>query len=154
MLTFFCCCGIPSILFSFFVCDVILLSQRIKKFNKKRKALIIFLRAIVWYALHMKFSKKLMSHDICRSNHTISEQHHDMCTTFPTKINDIHVIIALNHIPYTHSFQGNDFLLNRFPVFICKWSIHGLVPIGIVLLVCFRLGLMRKKGGLQSQRFQ
>ncbi len=63
----------------------------------------------------------------------------------PSSINDIHVIFTLNHIPSAHSFHSINFFLSHFPVFICKWSIHGLMPIWIILFACFRLSFKKER---------
>ncbi len=62
----------------------------------------------------------------------------------PKSINDIHIIILLNHIPGIHSLQSFVFFLKYLPLFIWKWYIHGLLPIWIIPFACFRLGFQEK----------
>ncbi len=60
-------------------------------------------------------------------------------------INDIHAIFLLKYIPCTYSFQSTNFFLGCFPLFICKWAIPSLMPIGIILFARFGLSFQEKR---------
>ncbi len=84
-------CTSEHVFFFFFVRYTPLNPKNLKMQLKMKSADIFFLRVIVWYTLHTKFSEKLVS----RQMQMLAEIYdiwptlrhvHNMSTTFPTKV--------------------------------------------------------------------